>query len=703
MAGPWEKYAQPQTAPVEAGPWAKYAAAPAQEEAPAVSPLDAMRERQAQMFAQRVEAGKDQMRGLIDPRMQSAVMQGATLGGADEALGGIAGAIGGTIGDAINGRAPSISRLGENIGQGVDLERQNVHGFEQDHPGLSAGATVGGGLLLGAPFAGALKQAPGLAMKLLQGTLLGGGAGATAGFLSGEGGIESRLAGAGTGAAVGGLLGAAIPATGALVRKGSDAFKTLFRMRPAEEQANRLMATALRRDSLDPTTASAQMAKAGDQPVAPADLGPNMQRLLGSAYRAPGQGRAQISELLDARGALRPQRLGDIIRQSFGNQDDFYSTIDSLQKVQSANAKPLYDALRKADPATFNTDEMKEILNTPAGMRAINAAEQRAKNLREPFPQLLENVTDPATGETMLKVTKIPNFEALDQVKRSLDNIIEDARDPISGKIPSEVRDIVRVRGDLIDEMDAVTSASPGDPASSLYRQARGAFAGPAQSQDALWLGRDIAKGGGDLEPLLRKFGKLSDADKDMARLGVARQLAEMVSRGSETRNQALGFLSPQMRGRLEAIFPDRASYEALEDAVRRESQMVGTDRAARSGSQTAERLTEDADQGAQLANLGEMAQIGESLLSMNPMRIARTGIGVAARRAQGMSEPVSKELAQRLLASDPAARAQVMQQLQQQMFTPKPQRPIAGLLSGEARVAIPGLLGSYTAPTANR
>ena len=650
-------------------------AARAAEPQPEQSRYDAILAQGREQLEQRGENGLQQMRAIVDPRITGQIAQGITLGGADEVIGGLAGLV-----------------TGRGYQAGVDTAREQNAAFAEENPSISAGAQIGGALMAGAPVANLLKAAPTLLGRVAQGVGLGAGSGAAAGFLSGEGGAENRAEGALTGAAIGGILGGGIPATGALIRRGADAFKTLFRTRPADEQANRLIAGAMRRDSLDPAAATQKMGAAGGQPMAPADLGPNLQRLLGSAYRAPGQGRTVISEILDARGALRPQRLTEIVKRSFGAPEDFYGTIDSLRAAQSAKAKPLYDALRQTDPASLNTPEMIEILNTPAGRSAITAAEQRAKNLREPFPQLVESVTDPATGETSLQVTKIPNFEALDQVKRSLDNIIEDSRDPISGRISSEVRDLASVRGDLVSEMDRVTNKA--------YAEARGVYAGPAQSQDALWLGRDLARGGADLEPLLRQFNKLSDADKDMARLGVARQLAEMVSRGSETRNQALGFLSPQMRGRLEAIFPNRASYEALEDAVRRESQMVGTDRTVRSGSQTAERLNEDANQ---VANLGEIAQIGEAVASGSPMRIARAGLGAAARRAQGMDENVAKEVGRRLLANDPASRAQVMDELQRLMFTPKKRGPITGLLSAESRTALPGLLGSYTAPTSNR
>ncbi|OWJ67451.1 hypothetical protein BWR60_09605 [Inquilinus limosus] len=619
------------------------------------------------------------MRALFDPRITGQIAQGLTLGGADEALGGLAGMV-----------------TGRGYQAGVDTARQDNADFASDNPGMSMLAQLGGGAMLAAPVAGLVKAAPSLLGRVAQGVGLGTGAGAAGGFLSGEGGAENRLEGAATGGAVGGLLGGAIPATGALIRRSSDMFKTLFRTRPADEQANRLIAGAMRRDSLTPETATQAMDAAGSQPMTPADLGPNMQRLLGSAYRAPGEGRAVISEVLDARGALRPQRLGDVIRRSFGAPEDFYTTIDDLTQVQKAKAAPLYEKAFAENQAITN-DRIQGFLQDPIMQQGIRKgleiqrlealAQNKSFNPSDYAITGFNEAGDPVIGA-------VPNMRLLDAAKRGLDDILEGYRDTTTGKLALDERGraIEMVRKAYVKTLDDVAPAE--------YQQARAAWAGPAQSKEALWLGRSIARGGSDLEPLLRRFNGLSAGDKDMARLGVARQLAEMISRGTETRNQALGLLSPQMRGRLEPLFPDRQSYEALEDAVRRESQMVGTDRVARSGSQTAERLAEDADQ---ISNLGEMAQAGEAVLSGSPIRMARAGIGIAARRAQGMDENVAREIGRRLLANDPQSRAQVMDELQRLMFTPKQPKPIAGLLGAAGRVSVPGLLGSRLGEGASR
>ncbi|WP_343714044.1 hypothetical protein [Inquilinus sp.] len=623
-----------------------------------------------------------------------ALRQGATLGLADE-VGAAGGALGDAAGRAITGKSPNgLSSLvtGQQSDYGRNLEqiRGQQQAWGEEHPIADTALQVIGGLGTGLGMTKGVAPAKTLLGNIGQNAAIGAGTGAVAGAGNAEGGPYERLVGALTGGATGGALGGALPAAGAMIGRGVGLVGNALGLRNAEKQAGRLMLNALERDQVTPQDLAARAAQYPNQPVTLADVaGPNTQRLAGSAFRVPSAGRAQMLEQLEQRNFERPERIVDLMRGAMGNPEAFTQTVEQIGAQRAAAAKPLYDALRQSDPAMYNTPEVIEILNTPAGRRAIAAAEQRALNLREPFPRLVETVTDPLTGEQSLQVTKIPNFEALDQVKRSLDDIIEDARDPISRRIPSEVRDIARVRGDLVAEMDHVTGGPDG-----LYASARKAFAGPSASIDALNSGRAFAQG--DVEDMARVFNTMSSGDKDLFRLGVVRQLREMIERGTGTRNQAAAIMGPGMRRRLAEIFPDQKSYQAFMDALRMENTMQQTSNVIRGNSSTAERLSEDATQA---AALNDIADLGGAIVSGSPTRIASAGLGWAARRARGINEPVANELATALMNPSPQARNKVIAELLRTSQSRQAPRPVPAALLTGARFLLPSLLAGSLAP----
>jgi hypothetical protein len=629
-----------------------------------------------------------------------ALRQGATLGLADE-VGAAGGAVGEIAGRAMTGKPVNMGgssvthlttgqeapSLGSAYSENLDQIRGQQQAWGEQHPIADTALQIVGGLGTGLGMTKGLAPAKTLMGNIGQNAAVGAGTGAVAGAGNAEGGPYERLVGALTGGVAGGAIGGALPAAAGVLGRGVGMVGNALGLRNPQTQASRLMLNALERDQVTPQDLATRAAQYPNQPVSIADVaGPNTQRLAGAAFRVPSQGRAQMLDQLEQRNFERPERIVDLMRGAMGNPEAFKQTVEQITVQRAQAAKPFYDLLRQSDPAMYNTPEVIEILNTPAGRRAIAAAEQKALNLREPFPQMVETVTDPATGQQSLRVTKIPNFEALDQVKRSLDDIIEDARDPITRRIPSEVRDIARVRGDLVAEMDDVTNG--------LYAQARQSFAGPSASLDAMNSGRAFAKG--DVEDMARVFGSLSSGDKDLFRLGVVRELREMIERGGGNRNQAAAIMGPGMRRRLAEIFPDQQSYQAFMQALRMENTMQQTSNVVRGNSATAERLSEDAAQG---AAMNDIADLGGAVMSGSPMRMAGAGIGWAARRARGINEPVANQLSSALMDPSPQTRNQVIAELLRSSQARQQPRPIPAALLAGGRFLLPALLGGGLAP----
>lgn len=141
------------------------------------------------------------------------------------------------VGSVLNkaGEAMTLGLIGdeasaavESLAPGVDYEdrrdhyRQQEEILEQERPGLSLAADIGGGLAMPLGALGALRNAGPLAQMLGSGALTGAMSG-TYGFMEGEGGAQNRLEDGATDAAIGAGIGAAIPVVGGVVKKGADA------------------------------------------------------------------------------------------------------------------------------------------------------------------------------------------------------------------------------------------------------------------------------------------------------------------------------------------------------------------------------------------------------------------------------------------------------------------------------------------------
>lgn len=135
-----------------------------------------------------------------------AAAQGASFGASDEAEG--------FLNSLLPGRG--------NYGEETAAARQKMSGFRQEHPFFSLGSELAGGGAVGLPF---LKGGKGVSAlsRIGKGAAVGAGAGGVSGFLGADpeeedfvSSLQRRLLGGAAGTVVGGGLGAALPAAGAV-------------------------------------------------------------------------------------------------------------------------------------------------------------------------------------------------------------------------------------------------------------------------------------------------------------------------------------------------------------------------------------------------------------------------------------------------------------------------------------------------------
>lgn len=155
------------------------------------------------------------------------LVQGATLGAGDEIVaGGVAAAR--KAASALGLRGGDSRPIGDIYQRELERERQRLGTFKEDSPVLGYGSEVVGSMALPLGAASTIKGA----------AALGGGLGATSGFLTSEGDITDRLTGAATGGVLGALLGGTLQGAASGLTKQFEAYMTKRAAKAVSEGAD---------------------------------------------------------------------------------------------------------------------------------------------------------------------------------------------------------------------------------------------------------------------------------------------------------------------------------------------------------------------------------------------------------------------------------------------------------------------------------
>jgi hypothetical protein len=669
------------------------------------------------------------------------------LGGINNIVGGVADAItqGATFGfsDEIGAGGRALARGATNLIQGKDADlggnydralediRSRDKQFAEEHPVASTVGNVAGGLLGARPQIigpGAVSVAPvtgaaasnSIPRAVGASAAMGAGYGALGGFGAGEGGFENRMASAGGGAMLGGLLGGALPVVGSGVNQTAGFLKNVTGMNNPRNTALDHLGRALRRDNVtpgqveadlgaqfhpDPSIAKTQRIAMGQEPgnqaVAQRSLealgiplpstkpmaivdatGEGLattatQRLGRTVETIPGPGSTRAHQFLQDRQLGQVDRVGaDIGRHLSG--EDFHKTLDDLDKTRRVQAAPLYDEAYQ-QPLVWNAT-IETLIDRPSTRQALSRARTiAAEEGRDPTGLGLD--LDDA-GNTAINKTAA-SMQTLDYVKRGLDDVLETFRDKTTGKLRLDEggRAIDATRRNFVSAVDALNPK---------YAEARKAWGGPTQTMEAARLGRQYANG--DAEVTLKRFGDLSEGDKTAFRLGVARELAGKVENtrdGHNAVNKIFG--SKGQRSRLQALFPDAQSFAAFEKAMAEELRMADTRRIVTGGSATKRIEAEQDDAGA----------LSRAALDYAGGGVKGVLFGLANRavsKARGINEASADELSKMLFSTDRSVQQRALAEvrLRQRQIANRAARGVQGVMAGTAGTA--NLLGQALA-----
>jgi hypothetical protein len=373
--------------------------------------------------------------------------------------------------------------------------------------------------------------------------------------------------------------------------------------------------------------------------------GESTRRLADLLTTLPGKAQRQFQTAVEQRQAGRAGRLVTAADEALGTSGAQYGqTLGELETRKVAESKPFYDQLR--DVTIPVDDELFGMLKS-AGNEALKKSQRLARlagedqlsisNALKDTRDLLTNVSIPGTQV---------NFNSLDHVKQALYDL--EQKFAKAGE-NQESAAFGSLRKRLTAKLD---SMSPVDDAGiSIYRQARNAYAGPAQLADAVESGRNALSG--KTVELSDVISNLSDSEMEGFRIGALQALREKVGKEAGQTELLKMWKEPATSDKLKLIFGD--NYRQFAADVAKERQLKMMEKVGQ-GSKTASMLFGAQDLGmpgieaaGQAATAAKTGDIG-SLVTGAKKLVAGTA----------MPEATRNQLARLLLARGPQAQQEL-------------------------------------------
>ena len=540
-------------------------------------------------------------------------------------------------------------------------ERSAQETFREKHPYASIAANIVGGVPTGfglakAGAAVARKVAPKVLQKVpnyLKAIGAGAGVGGAYGFGAGEGGFGERVESAGIGAGLGAGTGAvAYP----LIRGGQmvyDKGRQLWQGRFAPKRAAKeVFAQAMVRDETTPGRIKARLQELGPQATIADAGGENLLGAARAAASVPGKTKNRATMLLDQRAEREVADIGVKIKQTLG-PTDYHVAEDKFLNNLFERAKPLYERAYKAGKQIISP-KLESILKRPVMKKAMKEAAELAGIAGRRLAPLHPPLTAQANlaieaGKAGRKaipkggIAKGVSTEAIDDLKRGLDSMIDKETNALTGYLTKRGRAIKNLKNQMLREVDRLNPA---------YAKARKAYSGDAEVLEALREGRNFLKR--DPEVIGKMLAGMSDAAKKAYRSGAARSLMDVVEKTPDMASAARRISGNTLiRRKLRAVMPDQKSYRELIRTLTAKKRFTQTRGKILGGSPTQPRLAEQADLERSLGNIG--AIVG-SELPIGGHALVKAGIGrkIAAGAARVVPER-SAELSRTLLNRNPA------------------------------------------------
>lgn len=285
--------------------------------------------------------------------------------------------------------------------------------------------------------------------------------------------------------------------------------------------------------------------------------GPRSTGLAVAAMNKDTPESAALLKTLQDRQAGAPERAYDITNNALA-PDNYMAKTKELTDALYSKAAPLYEQAFAQFPSV-KSQALMEIMSTPSGQEAASRAFRMMQDQRMPIGQ------PDAAG-----MIQNPSLQYLDQVKRSLDDMI--LREEGSGptyQATQQGRVLRKMRSDLVNELDSATAGANGV---SPYREARNQYAGDLDVLDSLRAGREMFPKQ-TADEVRDTISKLDYSSRDAYRSGVAEGIFQQIQGLGPNRNAAQAVIAnPKLQEKIAAIFDNPAQAQRFIQSLQREA-----------------------------------------------------------------------------------------------------------------------------------
>lgn len=518
----------------------------------------------------------------------------------------------------------------------------------RDRAGSAAyGADVTSALMLPRAAPAAAAAPTGLLAKAGQfgaGVVKGGAQGAAYGAVNALGHDQNVGEGAATGAAFGAavpVIGGVLSTVGTALKPAVDAIRA--RTNPAS-YASQKIAERLANSGMSVDQAASRASREG---LSLADVGGQSTRdLLRTTTNIPGKARDRVAAQLALRQMGQGDRLKNVVGQTLADPDGYLAAKDEIADTAKRIAVPLFKEAEKT-PIHFSK-ELEDIINTPAGRKALAKAEELAANEQVPFKQMFVNIADDGTAT----FKRVPDQRAWQYIKTALDDMVDAETDSITKKVSNEGRIINNLKNRMLGELDAQNPA---------YAQARKAWGGQQSLDKALEFGRDAMTMAP--EAVRRQLSAFGGPEKEAARAGVAEWIRGRIDSAGFTHNAILRFFSNRQQVKnLRAVFDNEEQFKTFRQAIFAEAKRRATYDAVRGNSTTARQMADMFETG----GMQEGFNTAKTAVTQGPVAATLQFVGSRLRMLGGLTPEVADQISKRLMTASPEIRAGITRELQQ-------------------------------------
>lgn len=367
-------------------------------------------------------------------------------------------------------------------------------------------------------------------------------------------------------------------------------------------------------------------------PIRLVDLaGENTRGLAGNVGREIGPSREIAKKSVAKIDETAPDRLRSALNTALGD-GSAYEAGTTLMQQRKAAAAPLYAKFEAAPPmpldAVMPTGQIGSLLGRPSMRKAMKNAIEIAKE--EGVDARTLGIDLDEAGEP--RFVQVPTWRTMDLVKRGIDDVVEESRDKVTGKLvlDNKGRGINSTRAELVQAIDKLNPA---------YAEAREAWGGPSQSLDSIRFGRDALAN--EPEENAARLKSMSPADQEFARIGLKADLLKKLEKSGANADESKKIAgSDYVKRQIRPFFRSDAEAKEFLQSVHAEALIFRTNYELMGNSRTAGRVAED--MGTRLDALKDAAGAGKDAITGNLAGMAHKAFQYAGKL---MSRPRSPEV----------------------------------------------------------